>query len=61
MPESPRNVQKIDVQLLDKIPAAIAKGYRIIARRSWFKFNFLTGSVTGEKTETIVEPNDAGH
>ncbi len=61
MRKSPRNVQKVDVQLLDKIPAALAKGYRIVARRSWLKFSFLTGSVTAEKTETIVEPNDARH
>ena len=55
MRESNQNVQKLDVQFLDKIPAAI------IARRSWLKFNFLTGSVTAEKTETVVEPTDARH
>lgn len=60
MRESNQNVQKLDVQFLDKIPAAIAKGCRI-ARRSWLEFNFLTGSVTAEKTETIVEPTDARH
>jgi hypothetical protein len=61
MRESNQNVQKLDVQFLDKIPASIAKSYRIIARRSWLKLNFLTGSVTAEKTETIVEPTDARH
>ena len=61
MRESNQNVQQIDVQFLDEICAAIAKGYRIIARRSWLKFNFLTGSVTAERTETIVEPTDARH
>jgi len=61
MRESNQNVQKLDVQFLDKIPAAIAKGCRIVARRNWLKFNFLTGSVTAEKTETIVEPTDARH
>ena len=61
MRESNQNVQKLDVQFLDKIPTAIAKGCRIIARRSRLKFNFLTGSVTAEKTETIVEPTDARH
>ena len=61
MRESNQNVQKIDVQFLDKIPASIAKGCRIIARRSRLKFNFLTGSATAEMTETIVEPTDARH
>ena len=61
MRESQRNVQKIDVQLLDKIPAALRKGYRIVSKSSWLKLSFLTGSIAAEKTETIVEPTDARH
>jgi len=61
MRESNQNVQKIDVQFLDKIPVSIAKGCRVIPRRSGLQFNFLTGPVTAEMTETIAEPTDARH
>jgi hypothetical protein len=62
MPESNRNVQKIDVKTLDIIKGALAKGlHRLVVRTRKVKLNWWTGSVAAEETVTTVEPTDARH
>jgi hypothetical protein len=62
MPESPRNVQKMDVQTLDAIRSALATGlYRLVVRTRKVRLNWWTGHVAAEETVTTVEPTDARH
>lgn len=62
MPESPRNVQKMDVQTLDAIRSALARGlHRLVVRTRKVRLNWWTGNVAAEETVTTVEPTDARH
>jgi hypothetical protein len=62
MPESPRNVQKIDVQTLDAIRDAMSTGlHRLVVRTRKIKLNWWSGNVAAEETVTTVEPTDARH
>jgi hypothetical protein len=62
MPGSNRNVQKIDVQTLDTIKSALAKGlHRMVVRTRKVRLNWWTGNVAAEETVTTVEPTDARH
>jgi hypothetical protein len=57
-----RNVQKLDVQQLDSIRAALSKDlHRMVVRTRKIKLNWWTGSVAAEETITTVEPTDARH
>jgi hypothetical protein len=61
MTNQQRNVQKIDVQTLDVIRSAFAKGLRTVVRTRKFRLNWWTGAVAAEETVTTVEPCDARH
>jgi hypothetical protein len=62
MPESPRNVQKMDVQTSDAIRSALATGlHRLVVRTRKVRLNWWTGNVAAEETVTTVEPTDARH
>ncbi|QQO15187.1 hypothetical protein JJB99_03075 [Bradyrhizobium diazoefficiens] len=61
MSNQQRNVQKIDVQILDVIRGVLANGLRAVVRTRKFKLNWWTGAVAAEETVTTVEPSDARH
>ena len=62
MSNSNRNVQKTDVQTLDIVKGAVAKGlHRMVVRTRKISLNWWTGSVAAEETVTTVEPTDARH
>jgi hypothetical protein len=56
-----QEVQKLDVQLLDRIRQALSSGIRLMSiRERLLKFNFWRGSVEVRETTTIVEaPHDS--
>jgi hypothetical protein len=57
-----RIVKKTDVQTLDIMKGAVAKGlHRLVVRTRKIKLNWWTGSVAAEETITTVEPSDARH
>jgi hypothetical protein len=56
-----RNVQRLYVQPLDVIKAALAHGLsRLTIRRRFMRLNIWTGSFTADETVT-TEPTDARH
>jgi hypothetical protein len=62
MSNETRNVQKLDVQQLDIVKGALAKGlHRLVVRTRKIRANFWTGSVSAEEIVTTVEPSDARH
>jgi hypothetical protein len=62
MRESLRNVQKLDVQQLDNVRAALTSGFhRLVVRTRKIRMNWWTGNVAAEETVTTVEPTDARH
>jgi hypothetical protein len=62
MSKQPPTVQKLYVQPLDIIKAALTHGLsRLTIRRRFMRLNIWTGSFTADETITTVEPNDAGH
>jgi hypothetical protein len=60
MRESNQNVQKLDVQSLDMVKGALAKGWRRLVIRK-IRLNWWTGSLAAEETVTTPEPTDARH
>ncbi|UQR64303.1 hypothetical protein LRP30_02995 [Bradyrhizobium sp. C-145] len=55
-------VQKLDVQKLDLVKGAMAKGlHRLVVRTRKMKLNWWSGNVAVEETVTTVEPNNARH
>jgi hypothetical protein len=62
MSESNRNVQNLDVQTLDIVKGALARGlHRLVVRTRKVRVNWWTGNVAAEETVTTVEPTDARH
>jgi hypothetical protein len=61
MTNQQRNVQKVDVQILDVIRGAVSKGLRAVIRTRKFNLNWWKGSVAAEETITTVESSDARH
>jgi hypothetical protein len=53
------NVQKLDVQPLDIVRAAVTRGLRRLQiRKRLFKLDFWRGTIVAEETVTTVEPTD---
>jgi hypothetical protein len=62
MRESNQNVQKLDVQSLDMVKGALAKGlHRLVVRTCKIRLNWWTGNLAAEETITTLEPTDARH
>jgi hypothetical protein len=57
-----QNVQKLDLQHLDKIRVVLATGlHRLVVRTRKVRLNWWSGNVAIEETITTVEPSDARH
>jgi hypothetical protein len=62
MPESPRNLQKLNVQYLDAIRTALSTGlHRLVIRTRKATGSLWTGKVAVEETVITVELSDARH
>jgi hypothetical protein len=56
------NVQQLDVQSLDMMKGALAKGlHRLVGRIRKIRLSGWTGSLAAEETVTTPEPTDARH
>jgi hypothetical protein len=56
------NVQQLDVQSLDMMKGALAKGlHRLVVRTRKIRLSGWTGSLAVEETITTLEPTDARH
>ena len=62
MSNEARNVQKLDVQKLDIVKGAMARGlHRLVVRTRKMKLNWWSGHVAVEETVTTVDPTNGRH